>query len=376
MFSEIRNPSDSDNNFKYVYVKKILLFRLSAMGDVILTVPVIRNALDLDSDLHITLVTNQFFSPFFFGIPRLRLFFPDLDNRHKGFIGLLKLYHDLVSFGPFTCVLDLHDVLRTKVIRTIFKLKGIPVYSINNGNKEKNFIIRTKKINQLKHVTTRYLEAFHKAGIKAEIGNSPSIDYSTKAFQNARNYLLGKIPETDYIKIGLSPFANNPAKIWGLENFKELISLINQNHKAVFFLFGGGEKEIKLLKQLEQHSENIHLVAGKFTLSEEIAMIRMLDLMIAMDSSNMHLASLSGVKTISIWGGTHPAFGFYPLCQPDEYQIQPPEESLPCRPCNVSGEKQCIYASTLCMQMIKSTDVYKSLIRLNILKIKDSEAQG
>jgi ADP-heptose:LPS heptosyltransferase len=356
-------------------VKKILLFRLSAMGDVILTVPVIRNALELNSNLHITLVTHEFFVPFFFGIPRLRLFSPAFNDRHKGISGLVKLYNDLQDFGPFSIVLDLQDVLQTRVIRAIFRFKGVPVFSINNGRKEKNFILKTKKIKQLKHATARYIQTFLKAGIKAEIGSAPYIDYSTKAFQNARNYLIGKIPETDYLKIGLSPFANSPTKIWGLDNFKELISLINQNHKAVFFLFGGGEKEIKLLKQLEQHCENVHLVAGKYTLLEEIAMIRMLDLMIAMDSSNMHLASLSGIKTISIWGGTHPAFGFYPLNQPDEYQIQPPEGSLSCRPCSVSGENKCIYGMAKCMQLITATEVYQSLVLQNILKRMDGKTK-
>lgn len=356
-------------------MKKILLFRLSAMGDVILTVPVIRSALELNTDLNIILVTNQFFAPFFFGIPRLRLFFPSLNDKHKGITGLYRLIKELEALGPYSEVIDLQNSITTKMIRRIFMLKGIPTQSIDNGTADKKKILKTKKINQLKHATVRYSETFKMAGIRTDVNDGPCIDYSTKAFQNARNYLIGKIPEPDYLKIGLSPFANNPAKIWGLENFKELIDLINQNHKAVFFLFGGGEKEIKLLNHLEQHSPNIHLIAGKFTLSEEIAIIRSLDLMIAMDSSNMHLASLSGIKTISIWGGTHPTFGFYPLNQPEEYKMQPPEGSLTCRPCTIFGENQCIYDSVRCMQLIKVKEVYQSLVYLNVLKNPNDKVQ-
>src|SRR5665647_2752032 len=99
-------------------------------------------------------------------------------------------------------------------------------------------------------------------------------------------------------------------------------------------------------------------------------MIRMLDLMIAMDSSNMHLASLSGVRTISIWGGTHPAFGFSALGQPDEYHIQPPEGILTCRPCSVFGGKPCIYPTPSCMELIKATDLYQRLVMLNVLNPK------
>ena len=356
-------------------MKKILVFRLSAMGDVALTVPVIRQAIENDSELHITLVTRPFFAPFFFGIPRLKLYFPKLEEKHKGLTGLYRLFADLRKMGPFVEVIDLHSVLRTKIVSLFFRLSGTPVYSIDKGRTEKNKLIRTKKIVFLKHSTQRYADTFVKAGIEARIGKAPYIDYSTEAFQSARSFLLGKIPEKGYLKIGLSPFANTSPKIWGLENFKELITLINQNHKAVFFLFGGGEKEIKLLKQLEQHSGNIHLVAGKFTLSEEIAMIRMLDLMIAMDSSNMHLAALSGIRTISVWGGTHPAFGFSALGQPEEYQIQPPDGILTCRPCSVFGGKKCIYPTTRCMELIKASDLYNKLVRLDVLNPKQKNIE-
>jgi ADP-heptose:LPS heptosyltransferase len=354
-------------------MKKILVFRLSPMGDVALTVPAIRKVIEMNPEVHITLVTRPFFAPFFFGIPRVKLYFPKLEGKHKGVKGLYLLYKDLRELGPFAKVVDLHSVIRTQVVSFLFRLTGVPVYSINKGRSAKNRMIRTKKITQLTHSTKRYIDTFARAGIASKIGKAPYIDYSTEAFQSARSYFVGKLPEKGSLKIGLSPFANNAPKIWGLENFKELITLINENHKVVFFLFGGGEKEIKLLKQLEQHSENVHLVAGKFTLSEEIAMIRMLDLMIAMDSSNMHLASLSGVKTISVWGGTHPAFGFSALGQPDEYHIQPPEGLLTCRPCSVFGGKPCIYPTTRCMELIKAKDLYEKLVLLGVLNPKSKE---
>lgn len=352
-------------------MKKILVFRLSAMGDVALTVPVIRQVIENNPGFQVTLVTRPFFAPFFFGIPRLKLYFPDLPGKHRGLKGLYRLYKDLDRAGPFEKVIDLHSVLRTMIVCFFFKFSGTPVYSIDKGKKEKNRMIRTKKITVLQHSIQRYLETFKRAGIRAFIGKAPYIDYATEAFQSARSYLVGKIPDKETLKIGLSPFANTAPKVWGLENFKELITLINQNHKVVFFLFGGGEKEIKLLKQLEKHSDNIHLVAGKYTLSEEIAMIRMLDLMIAMDSSNMHLASLSGVRTISVWGGTHPAFGFSAIGQPEEYHIQPPEGVLTCRPCSVFGGKPCIYPTLRCMELIKADDVYKTLLRLEVLNQKN-----
>ena len=58
-------------------------------------------------------------------------------------------------------------------------------------------------------------------------------------------------------------------------------------------------------------------IAGTLTLDEELALMSRLDLMIAMDSSNMHMAALAGTKVISIWGGTDPLTGFGAWMQPE-----------------------------------------------------------
>ncbi len=342
-------------------MNKIIVIRYSVMGDVVLTTPVIRAIIESNPELEMTIVTKEFYAPFFFGIPRVNLFFIDKDNRYKGLSGAYRLYKTLVAEGTPDAFIDLQGNLFSRTLSWFFERKGSKVSRIDNGEKEKQFLIKAKYIRALKHATTRYLDAFAAVGFDAKIGKAPFIDYSTEAYQTARSYFIGKIPEKSYLKIGLSPFAPTKPKVWGLNHFKELISLINQNHNAVFFLFGGGEKEILLMKELEQFGDNVHLIAGKFTLSEELAMMRMLDLMICMDSSNMHLASLSGIKTISIWGGTHPAFGFSALNQPSEYHIQTPVSSLKCRPCSEQGEKNCIYKEPKCMEMITAEAVFDSI---------------
>ncbi len=341
------------------------------MGDVVLTVPVIRNILESNPELQITLVTKKFFAPFFFGIPRINLFFIDNDQQYQGWSAPLKLYRDLKAQGPFDTVVDLQGSALTRFISFLFRRSGTPSFRIDKQQKEKEFLIRTKYLRAIKHATTTYLETFLRAGIKGKIGKAPFIDYSPESFQVARSFFIGKIPGNDYIKIGLSPFAPTQPKIWGLDHFRELITLINAHHKAVFFLFGGGEKEVLMLKELEEYGDNIYLAAGKFTLSEELAMIRQLDLMISMDSSNMHLASLSGVPTISIWGATHPVFGFSALNQPDDYHLQIPASSLKCRPCSVQGEKPCIWPEPRCMEMVQTSEVYKKLVELGVLKTKN-----
>jgi len=344
------------------------------MGDVSLTVPAIRAVLDANPDLQITLVTRSIFAPFFYGIPRLDLFFPDLKNRHKGLFGLIRLYRDLKKKQDFSSVIDLHGVIRTKILSTFFKLSGKPVFTIDKGRKEKKFLLKSKYLRYLKHSSVRYLDTFNKAGYKGNIGKPPYLSVSEEALKKAGSF-LSQIPVNNTpILIGLAPFATHKPKIWGTDKFKELISLINREHKAEFLLFGGGEDEIAKLKELQKYSSNIHLVAGNLNLSEEIALIKNLDLMISMDSSNMHLSALSGIPTISIWGGTHPTFGFYALGQPAEYHLQIPASSLKCRPCSVYGGKPCIYPEPKCLEMLKAEEVYNSLQKFDLLKIRNKKA--
>ncbi len=351
-------------------VRKILALRLSAMGDVSLTVPAIRAVIEANPDIRITLVTRKFFAPFFYGIPRLDLFFPDLQSRHKGFFGLIRLYRDLKNKENFSSVIDLHGVIRTKILTVLFRLSGKLGFTINKGRKEKKFLLKSKYLRYLKHSSVRYLDTFNKAGLKGNIGKSPYLNVPDEALQKAASFLAQLSVSESSIRIGLAPFATHKPKIWGTDKFKELISLINQEHKVEYFLFGGGEEETAKLKELQKYSPNIHLVAGNLTLPEEIAVIKNLDLMISMDSSNMHLSALSGIPTVSIWGGTHPTFGFFALGQPAEYHIQTPASSLKCRPCSVFGGKPCIYQEPKCLEMVKAEDVYNSLQKFGLLKAR------
>ena len=93
--------------------------RLSAMGDVAMTVPVLRAFANQYPDVKVTVVSRPFFKPFFEGIPNLTFFAFDEKERHKGFKGLLRLFQDLKAL-KIDAFADLHNVLRSKVIRTLF----------------------------------------------------------------------------------------------------------------------------------------------------------------------------------------------------------------------------------------------------------------
>ena len=91
-----------------------------------------------------------------------------------------------------------------------------------------------------------------------------------------------------------------------------------------------------------------------------------LDLMIAMDSSNMHMAALTGTKVISIWGGTDPLTGFGAWMQPDDYSIRIPVDELTCRPCTIYGKGECKRGDFACMNWLTPEIVFRKIEKIDI----------
>ena len=316
--------------------KKILVIRFSAMGDVALSAPVISSVLENHPTLEIVFLSRQLFKPFFQEHDRLTFIGADLKGRHKGVFGLKKLQNELIQKHKFDAVVDLHDVLRTKVLRSYFKAIGVRCYSINKGRGEKKDLInRRGPFKKLKHTTQRYLDVFDRANVQSSLNTGPWLvpiaSDTTNAFLKINNC---EIKNNSWI--GIAPFAAHKSKEWPIEKMKNVISQLISFGKTVF-LFGGGQEEIQQLENIKKEFPKSILVAGQLKLDKELSLISKLDLMVAMDSSNMHLSAIVGTKVVSIWGATHHYLGFGPLNNEDNI-IETPREKLPCRPCSIYGK--------------------------------------
>ena len=302
--------------------KSLLVIRFSAMGDVALTIPVLLSILDnYPNKIRLTFVTCSFYASFIPPHPHLKVISIDL-NQYKGLFGLIKLAKELEKKQQFNAVIDLHNVLRTKILFLFFKLKGYKTFAMNKSRKEKKKIIRHQSTVHLPHVTLKYLSVFEQAGYKAKIGTGPWIIPQEK--EELTNYIAANgIFEKTNQWIGVAPFATHHPKVWGLDKTEKLIEKLTENGYSIF-LFGGGKDEINQLSHLSKKHKNTFLVAGEMPFDQELALMKKLDLMVAMDSSNMHFASLVGTKVISIWGATTPLIGFYPLNN-QNHMIQVPK---------------------------------------------------
>jgi ADP-heptose:LPS heptosyltransferase len=337
-----------------VLPKKILIIRFSAMGDVVLLTPVLRSLAAAYPEVEVVVCTRPKFTSFFVGISSVTTFGADVDTEYKGFKGLFRLFAALRK-QRFDVVFDLHDHLRTKVLGIFFFLVGVPVITFKKGRADKKKFTRkeNKATKPLPHTIERYHQPFAKAGFVFQIGPSPYLLPHDSSFTFVKNWLVEKHLSKKNPWIGIAPFAMHASKIWPTKNYAALIENLIQQKPHHFFLFGGGKKEIEFFENLQQQfPAHITIVAGQLKLDQELALMQQLDLMLCVDSSNMHLAALSGVPLLSIWGGTHPAVGFGPYRYGENAILQISREELPCRPCSVYGKETCHRGDFACLNWI------------------------
>ncbi|WP_201747971.1 glycosyltransferase family 9 protein [Chitinophaga vietnamensis] len=334
------------------YTRTILVTRLSALGDVAMTIPVMKQVLESNPGLRIVFVSNKNWSALCAGIPGLTFFPADVKGPHKGVKGLYRLFREISQQHRIDAVADLHNVLRSKIVRTFFRLKGVPVAAIDKGRAEKKALTRreNKILQPLTSTIERYAQVFRTLGLTCEMGRQPV--FAPQPLHEGITAVTG-VKGTDKW-IGVAPFATYREKMYPLEKMSEVIGLLAKQPGQRILLFGGGKQEVAQLAALAaQHPQTI-TVAGRFALKEEMSVISQLDMMISMDSANMHLASLFGVPVISVWGATHPYAGFMGYGQSAENAVQ---LDLYCRPCSVFGNKPCFRGDYACMEWIKPAQI-------------------
>ncbi len=334
---------------------RILVLRFSALGDVALTVPVLQKLKEQYPEVEVTLVSRPFMKALFQPLP-LHFHAADVDKDYRGTAGLWKLFRQLKRQYRPDVVVDLHYVLRTRILSTFFKAAGVKVFHVNKGRAAKKRLTRAEdKIRTpLPHTTQRYAEAFGLAGfhLPFEPSENPRINYRSDTDLSAF------IPQKDKVVIGVAPFAQHKGKMWPIPKMKSLLQELGE--KGYRVLLFGGPDEREQLEELRQ-SEFIQNTAGTLKLGDELALMKHLKLMIAMDSSNMHMATLTGVPVVSIWGAAHSHAGFGPLGDNIRLKAEIPLETLTCRPCSIYGNKPCLRKDYACLNWLEVKQVLQKV---------------
>jgi ADP-heptose:LPS heptosyltransferase len=330
------------------------------MGDVAMTIPVMKQVLADNPDIEIVFVTNKNWGALCAGIPRLTFYPADVKGIHKGVPGLFKLFRELKKAYSISAVADLHNVLRSKIVRTFFRLAGTPVAAIDKGRAGKKALTRKedKIFKQLTTTIERYAIVFRQLGLRCKMTDNQV--FEPRKLPETVEAVVGSRGSKKWI--GLAPFATYEEKMYPLAKMEEVLASLVQLPDTEVLLFGGGKTEVEKLQSLAQKYPQAKVVAGRFSLEEELALISQLTVMISMDSANMHLASLFGVPVVSVWGATHPYAGFMGYGQSEELAVQ--ISDLDCRPCSVFGNKPCFRGDHACMQWILPLQITEKVLKV------------
>lgn len=305
-------------------MKRLLIIRFSALGDVALLVPVVRAVAMQHPDIHITMLSQQRMADLFTDMPA-NVYFLGVDLQKQ------SLREIAAGLGKYDLVADMHGVWRSLYIRTLMRLRGAKVKTIQKDRFSRFLLTHHIIRKALKNTTLRYCDVIQSLGMDVSAMQMP---YKT----------AGK-------GIGIAPFAAHNGKIYPIERMEKVVAALSKKNEKIM-LFGGGNKERAILQSWENKYPNVKSIAGTMPLREELELMRSLRVMITMDSANMHLASLVGTRVISIWGATHPHAGFGGYGQSEEDCIQ---RDLACRPCSIYGNKKCRFGDYRCLNISPDT---------------------
>ena len=337
-------------------LRNVLVIRLSALGDVAMTIPVLYPVCKANPSTRFVMLTKKWPASMFHDRPaNLMVIGIDVKTEYKGVAGLMRLAKQLRRDYDIDAVADLHNVLRSRVIGLCMKLHGIPVVRLDKQRARRKALITHKTGEPVTPTIERYRNVFSQLGLKAPADFTRLYDGKPLP---ASPIVPDKKPGQRWIAV--SPFSAHEGKVYPLELMQQVVASLSEHENYQVFLMGGGKEEkIALRKMVGKNKRVISMAEIKHGFIDEFALLGKCDLMLTMDSANMHLASLMGVKALTIWGATAPSCGFlgYGQDAADDLQLD-----MDCRPCSIYGERSCRYGDYRCLKNIPAEEVVKRVI--------------
>ena len=337
--------------------KRILIIRFSAFGDVAMTIPVICSLGKQYPQLDITVLSRDKWEPLFASLPgNIHFMGVDFIRCYKGFQGLNRLYCELKAMR-FDYVADFHSVLRSRYLCFRYKMHLVPVAFIDKGRRGKRKLVRRRKkvLQAQKPSFNRYADVLKDLGFPIDI-DFVSIYKTGKGDFSLIQSLIGEKIGKKWI--GIAPFAKHKGKIYPLAKLERVIAYFAARPDVKVFLFGMGIHEHEVINDWVGKYPSLFSICDKMDLHAELVLMSYLDVMLSMDSANMHLASLVDTPVVSIWGSTHPFAGFMGWRQLPSNVIQ---RDLSCRPCSVYGQKTCWKGNYECLTLITPEEIIEKV---------------
>ena len=322
------------------------------MGDVAMTVPVVRALAGTYPQLRISVLSRSWARPLFEAMgPQVGFVEADVRGRHKGIGGLLRLGRELRRMD-ITHVADMHSVLRSHVLRIFLALSGAHTARLCKHRSLRRRLCKVgaaaflrwcgdRPERQLPSVFDGYADVLGQLGFSVELDTADSLVLPTLADSRVAESRESTPLLSSGILYGIAPFAAHPGKELPQPMVEQLIDvLLTSRPDCAVILFGRGRREDAVFASWRQRWPGRVAAAADTCrdIMDELRLMGRLSAMLSMDSANQHLCSLLGTRVVTVWGQTHPVAGFAPWGQQPSDSIQVDKN---CRPCSVFGNRPC-----------------------------------
>ena len=342
------------------------MIRFSALGDVAMLAPIVKELVLTVPDVEVTVLSKPSCAPLFEGLAgNVRFIGADVKGEYRGVKGLGRLFSELHAMR-FDYVADMHGVLRTHYLTMRFRLAGYRVERIDKERAARRELTAPEGKKVMRQLTTsfdKYRDVLRRLGLYGEGEKAVeklSDDKPVMVFRDIDTEVAEMIGNGGVRLIGIAPFAAHGGKVLPVEKTERVVARLAERGGVRLFLFGGGGEEKELMERWQnQWSGTVVAASSRLrSMRRELQLMSRLDVMLTMDSANMHLASLVGTRVVSVWGATHPFAGFLGWGQSVSDCVQLP---LPCRPCSVFGKQPCRRGDFACMNNISEEEIVEKL---------------
>ena len=319
-------------------VNKLLIVRLSSLGDILLSTPLIRSIKIRYPRIEIDFVVREEYKDLLLLNPHLRNIIIYNNDEHK-----LKLLKNKICENNYDLIINLQNNLRSWLL---LKCYGSSVVGFKKNNINK-FLLVNFNINNLKNakqIPVRYastLENFHL--------DDQGLELFTDKIQNP---VLNGIENL----VGICPGSKHFTKMWPEEYFIQLGKLLTKNgFKIVLF---GGNDDIKVCERISSKLSFAINLCNDNNILQTAADMKCCKLIYCNDSGLMHTATAVNIPVIAFFGSTVKEFGFTPY---NSKNLILENNSLSCRPCTHIGRDSCPKKHFECMKEITPQSAFEKL---------------
>ncbi len=335
-------------------LRHILVIRLSSLGDILLTTPVLRLLRSHCPNARIDVLVRATYQDLLLAHPCVDrvILMPECQSMITMLRTLRQTHYDVV--------LDLHRTLRSRLLYWGVVARRRLAYNKYTWRRALLVYGRWNTLQAMPPIPARYAAPLRRLGITAPLPNV-SMELDPASAVAIQDYLAQTFPPgLKQPLLAVAPGAVWPTKRWLSDRFAGVAEELARQHNAAVVLLGdAGDTGLArtICRQLRVPMLDC---TGQLSLMQTAALLQRCQLLLCNDSGLMHMATALQVPVVAIFGPTVQEFGFYPM----HMQALALSHSVACRPCSTKGSMRCPRGHHECMQRVTTKQVLTAAMQL------------